>query len=48
MDEHKYDDNLNEILRISIRGIIFVEGKLTHLLHVALGFLVISLSVPIK
>ena len=28
MDEHNYDDNLEEILRISVRGIIFVNGKL--------------------
>lgn len=28
MDEHNYDDNLGEICRISIRGIIFVDGKL--------------------
>ena len=28
MDEHNYDDNLEEICRVSIRGIIFVNGKL--------------------
>ena len=28
MDEHNYDDNLEEIYRISARGIIFVAGKL--------------------
>lgn len=28
MDEHNYDDNLEEIYRISVRGIIFVAGKL--------------------
>ena len=28
MDEHNYDENLNEIYRISVRGIIFVAGKL--------------------
>ena len=28
MDEHNYDDNLSEILRVAIRGIIFVDGKL--------------------
>lgn len=28
MDEHDYDDNLEEIYRISVRGIIFVAGKL--------------------
>lgn len=28
MDEHEYDDNLEEIYRISVRGIIFVSGKL--------------------
>lgn len=28
MDEHNYDDNLEEICRISVRGIIFVAGKL--------------------
>ncbi|MBD5496340.1 MAG: NUDIX domain-containing protein [Lachnospiraceae bacterium] len=28
MDEHNYDENLEEIYRISVRGIIFVAGKL--------------------
>lgn len=28
MDEHNYDDNLSEILRVAIRGIIFINGKL--------------------
>ena len=28
MDEHNYDDNLSEILRVAIRGIIFIDGKL--------------------
>lgn len=28
MDEHDYDDDLGEIFRVSIRGIIFVDGKL--------------------
>lgn len=28
MDEHNYDENLEEIYRISVRGIIFVGGKL--------------------
>lgn len=28
MDEHNYDDNLGEIYRVSVRGIIFVAGKL--------------------
>lgn len=28
MDEHNYDDNLEEMCRVSIRGIIFVNGKL--------------------
>lgn len=28
MDEHNYDDGLSEILRVSIRGIIFVDNKL--------------------
>lgn len=28
MDEHNYDTNLKEILRISIRGIIFIDCKL--------------------
>ncbi len=26
MDEHNYDENLDEILRISVRGIIFMDG----------------------
>ncbi|MDE6641709.1 MAG: NUDIX domain-containing protein [Acetatifactor sp.] len=28
MDEHNYDDDLSEILRVAIRGIIFIDGKL--------------------
>lgn len=28
MDEHNYDENLEEIYRISVRGIIFVASKL--------------------
>ena len=28
MDEHNYDENLEEIYRISVRGISFVAGKL--------------------
>ncbi|MDE7222829.1 MAG: NUDIX domain-containing protein [Acetatifactor sp.] len=28
MDEHNYGDNLKEIFRVSVRGIIFVDGKL--------------------
>ena len=28
MDAHNYDDNYEEIMRISIRGIIFVDGRL--------------------
>lgn len=28
MDEHDYDDNLAEINRVSVRGIIFINGKL--------------------
>ncbi|MBD5537443.1 MAG: NUDIX domain-containing protein [Lachnospiraceae bacterium] len=28
MDEHNYNENLEEIYRISVRGIIFVAGKL--------------------
>lgn len=28
IDEHNYDDNLSEILRVAIRGIIFVDDKL--------------------
>lgn len=28
MDEHNYEDGLVEICRVSVRGIIFVEGKL--------------------
>lgn len=28
IDEHNYDDNLEEIYRVSVRGIIFVAGKL--------------------
>lgn len=28
MDEHNYDNNMEEIYRISIRGIIFINGKL--------------------
>lgn len=28
MDEYNYDDNLGEIYRVSVRGIIFVAGKL--------------------
>ena len=28
MDEHNYDDDLGEILRVAVRGIIFVDGKL--------------------
>lgn len=28
MDEHNYGDNLEEIFRVSVRGIIFVDGKL--------------------
>ena len=28
MDERNYDDNLSEILRVAIRGIIFIDGKL--------------------
>lgn len=28
MDEHNYDENLSEILRVAIRGIIFIDGKL--------------------
>ncbi len=28
MDEHNYEDGLEEIFRVSVRGIIFVDGKL--------------------
>lgn len=28
MDEHNYSDGMEEIYRISVRGIIFVGGKL--------------------
>ena len=28
MNEHNYDDNLQEIYRVSVRGIIFVAGRL--------------------
>lgn len=28
MDQRNYDDNLSEILRVAIRGIIFIDGKL--------------------
>lgn len=28
LDERNYDDNLREIFRIAVRGIIFVEGRL--------------------
>lgn len=28
MDDHDYDDNLPEIYRIAVRGIIFIDGKL--------------------
>lgn len=28
MDEHDYDEDLKEIFRVAVRGIIFVDGKL--------------------
>ena len=28
MDAHNYDENLDEIYRISVRGIIFIKGKI--------------------
>lgn len=28
MDAHNYDENLEEIYRISVRGIIFIQGKI--------------------
>ena len=28
MDEHNYDENMDEIYRVAVRGIIFIDGKL--------------------